>query len=52
MTLHALKDCPACVLHIDKVEPYCEPGHADVRCSRCFDELKICVACEGEDDHE
>jgi hypothetical protein len=53
MTLHALQDCPACVLHLEDVEPYSDPDDGDVECSRCFDDKKICIACEGEEDaHE
>lgn len=53
MPLHALQDCPACILHIEDVEPYSDPDNGDVECSRCFDDKKICIACEGEEDaHE
>jgi hypothetical protein len=53
MSLHALQDCPACILHLEDVEPYSDPDNGDVECSRCFDDKKICIACEGEEDaHE
>jgi hypothetical protein len=48
MTLHALRDCPACVLHVEDVEPYSDPDDGDVECSRCFDERKICITCDEE----
>jgi hypothetical protein len=49
--LHAIKDCPACVLHIEDVQPYSDPDNGDVKCSRCYDEKKI-IESEREDDHE